>query len=381
MFELGSITKAVTGLLLADAVVRGEVALDTSLADCLPGARPRAAITLGRARDATRPGCRACRSRSCAARGFTNLTDPYAGSTVEELLADLARVRPRRRPHALLELRRRAARPGARRARRHAVRARSSTSACSARSASREVWAHGAPGGRAAARPPRPPGPAVDDWAPTRPAGCLRGTVARRARARRRVPAPPPALAEAVALALTPRAQRGPMRVGPGLDALARRPAASRCGGTTAARTAAARSPASCRRRGRAVAAVANAPKSPDRARRRWLSSARSRARSGRGRAARRRAGRPARRCPSPGTTKPHWPPSQAPCWSTNVPGAAVERAASRARSRGRRARRTSAARRRSRPRARRAYALRTVARVERRPVGRLVVGRLRPSR
>ena len=41
VFELGSITKAVTGLLLADAVVRGEVALDTRLEECLPGARPR----------------------------------------------------------------------------------------------------------------------------------------------------------------------------------------------------------------------------------------------------------------------------------------------------------------------------------------------------
>ena len=47
VFELGSVTKAVTGLLLADAVVRGEVALDTPLTDCLPGARPRAPITLG----------------------------------------------------------------------------------------------------------------------------------------------------------------------------------------------------------------------------------------------------------------------------------------------------------------------------------------------
>jgi CubicO group peptidase (beta-lactamase class C family) len=46
VFELGSITKAVTGLLLADAAVRGEVALDEPLAACLPGARPRAPITL-----------------------------------------------------------------------------------------------------------------------------------------------------------------------------------------------------------------------------------------------------------------------------------------------------------------------------------------------
>ena len=42
VFELGSITKAVTGLLLADAMVRGEVRLDTTLDRCLPGARPLA---------------------------------------------------------------------------------------------------------------------------------------------------------------------------------------------------------------------------------------------------------------------------------------------------------------------------------------------------
>ena len=42
VFELGSITKAVTGLLLADAAVRGEVALETPLSDCLLGARPLA---------------------------------------------------------------------------------------------------------------------------------------------------------------------------------------------------------------------------------------------------------------------------------------------------------------------------------------------------
>ena len=43
-FELGSITKTFTGLLLADAVERGELALDDQLADHLPElAAPRPA--------------------------------------------------------------------------------------------------------------------------------------------------------------------------------------------------------------------------------------------------------------------------------------------------------------------------------------------------
>src|SRR5918999_1279839 len=46
--ELGIPVKLIgIGEQLDDAVVRGEVALDTPLADCLPGARPRAPITLG----------------------------------------------------------------------------------------------------------------------------------------------------------------------------------------------------------------------------------------------------------------------------------------------------------------------------------------------
>lgn len=46
-FEIGSITKAVTGLLYADALTRGEVAPDTSLGEVLPlGDAPAARVTL-----------------------------------------------------------------------------------------------------------------------------------------------------------------------------------------------------------------------------------------------------------------------------------------------------------------------------------------------
>ena len=78
VFELGSITKAVTGLLLADAVVRGEVALDTPLGDCLPGAR---ALALGDLASHT-AGLPRLPLAFLRRRGFFDLADPYAGTTV-----------------------------------------------------------------------------------------------------------------------------------------------------------------------------------------------------------------------------------------------------------------------------------------------------------
>jgi len=94
VFELGSITKVVTGLLLADAVVRDEVELDTTLDLLLPGARP---LRLGdlATHAAGLPSVPLALLRRV---GLTNSTDPYARTTVEELVADLAPVRvlPRR---------------------------------------------------------------------------------------------------------------------------------------------------------------------------------------------------------------------------------------------------------------------------------------------
>ena len=94
VFELGSITKAVTGLLLADAVVRGEVALDTPLEECLEGARARKPITLGALATHT-SGLPRMPLAFMRRVGVTAKTDPYAGSTVQELVADLAGVRVR----------------------------------------------------------------------------------------------------------------------------------------------------------------------------------------------------------------------------------------------------------------------------------------------
>ena len=94
--ELGSITKTVTGLLLADAVVRGEVALDTPLAECLPGARAEPPIVLGDLASHT-AGLPRLPLALLRRVGFTNTTDPYARTTVPELVQHLSRVRVRRR--------------------------------------------------------------------------------------------------------------------------------------------------------------------------------------------------------------------------------------------------------------------------------------------
>jgi len=94
VFELGSITKVVTGLLLATAVDRGLVTLDTRLEACLPCVRSRVPITLGALGSHT-AGLPRLPLALLRRKGVRNLTDPYADTTVEELLDHLARVRVR----------------------------------------------------------------------------------------------------------------------------------------------------------------------------------------------------------------------------------------------------------------------------------------------
>jgi CubicO group peptidase (beta-lactamase class C family) len=274
VFELGSITKAVTGLLLADAVVRGEVALETPLTDCLPAARPRAPIALGELATHT-AGLPRLPLAFLRRRGFTNLTDPYDGSTVEELLADLARVRPRRRRMRYSNFG--AALLG------QALAARAGTpyetlvhERVLEPLGIGEVWAHGAP---AVAPPHDRRGRTVLAWdlGAYAPAGCLRGTVRGALGLATACLRPPPALAEAVALALAPRARRGPLRAGLGWM---RGPAGRDTqmwwhnGGTHGSRAFVGLVPET----GRAVAAATNSPKPPDRYAGKALSPARSRA-------------------------------------------------------------------------------------------------------
>jgi serine-type D-Ala-D-Ala carboxypeptidase/endopeptidase len=254
VFELGSITKAVTGLLLADAVVRGEVALDTPLAECLRTPSP---ITLGALATHT-AGLPRLPLAFLRRHGFTNRTDPYERSTLDELLGDLAGVRLRRRRMrysnfgvALLG-QALAARAGG--AYEELVHARVLGPLGIA-----DVWAREAPD---VVQPHDRRGRPVPPWTlgAYAPAGCLRGTV-RGALALSTACLERPT--EAVALALTPRARRGPMEAGLGWM---RMPAARDVrmwwhnGGTHGSRAFTGFVPETRT----AVAAVTNSPKSPD---------------------------------------------------------------------------------------------------------------------
>lgn len=200
VFELGSITKAVTGLLLADAVVRGEVALDTTLGECLPGAR---GLRLG---DLASHSSGLPRLPLAFLRrgGFRAGPDPYSGTTLGELLDDLATVRLRRPRvrysnfgmallgHAL------AARLGAPYEQLVEERVLGPLGVA-------EVWARGAP---TVAQPHDRRGRPVGAWSfgAYAPIGCLRGTARGALALSAACLRPPAAMAEAVALALTPRA-------------------------------------------------------------------------------------------------------------------------------------------------------------------------------
>jgi CubicO group peptidase (beta-lactamase class C family) len=213
VFELGSITKVATGLLLADAVVRCKVALDTPLGECVPVAGQGAEIRLG---DLARHRSGLPRLPLAFLRrvGFFDLTDPYEGSTVDELLADLERVRLRRPRFrysnfgvALLgqALAARAGRPYEELVQERVL----------GQLELGEVWAHGAP---PVAQPHTRRGRPVPPWTlgAYAPAGCLRGT-ARGALALSVACLDPPApMAEAVALALEPSGRRGAVDIGLG---------------------------------------------------------------------------------------------------------------------------------------------------------------------
>ena len=262
VFELGSITKAVTGLLLADAVVRGEVALDTPLEECLEGARARKPITLGALASHT-SGLPRMPLAFMRRVGLTAKSDPYAGSTVQELVADLAGVRVR--SHRMRYSNLGAALLG----QALAARAGASFEELAETRVLRplgvqEIWACAAP---PVAQPHDRRGRPVPPWtlAAYAPAGCLRGTVRGALSLATACLAPPGAMAEAVALALTPRARRGPIQVGLGWmhSPVAR---ATRMwwhsGGTNGSRAFT----GFVSERGEAVAAATNSPKSPDRA-------------------------------------------------------------------------------------------------------------------
>lgn len=96
VFEAGSITKGLTGLLLAQMVAAGEVELEQPIGDLLPDglelAPGPAAITLGELATHRSGLPRLAGGPEMQARMTSD--DPYAGSTTTEIFADLARVTP-----------------------------------------------------------------------------------------------------------------------------------------------------------------------------------------------------------------------------------------------------------------------------------------------
>lgn len=96
VFEAGSITKGLTGLLLAQMVAAGEVELEQPIGALLPDslelAPELAAITLGDLATHRSGLPRLASGPEMQARITSD--DPYAGSTTAEIFADLARVTP-----------------------------------------------------------------------------------------------------------------------------------------------------------------------------------------------------------------------------------------------------------------------------------------------
>jgi serine-type D-Ala-D-Ala carboxypeptidase/endopeptidase len=101
IFELGSVTKVVTGLVLADLAAHGVVGLDDPLAGYLPAsvAVPSSQgreITLGDL--ASHVGGLPRLPRGMLGRWLADRHDPYAGLSVQDVHDSLARTRLRRRP-------------------------------------------------------------------------------------------------------------------------------------------------------------------------------------------------------------------------------------------------------------------------------------------
>ncbi|GMU66929.1 MAG: hypothetical protein AMXMBFR36_32030 [Acidobacteriota bacterium] len=93
LYEIGSVTKVFTALLLADAVVRGEVALETPIAELLP---PGVELPAGAAKRITLEMLATHRSglpRIPAELDATDYRDPYAAYGEAELWATLGAVR------------------------------------------------------------------------------------------------------------------------------------------------------------------------------------------------------------------------------------------------------------------------------------------------
>lgn len=100
-FQIASLTKIFTALLLADAALRGELSLDDPLANFLPVAPPSFEGRVITLRDlATHTSGLPLRPPSRVDRSQDN---PYAGYTQDDLFADIAATRLSRAPGAAFE--------------------------------------------------------------------------------------------------------------------------------------------------------------------------------------------------------------------------------------------------------------------------------------
>jgi D-alanyl-D-alanine-carboxypeptidase/D-alanyl-D-alanine-endopeptidase len=98
-FEAGSVTKAVTGLLLALAIEAGEVSRSDRLDRFLPGTGPAGGATL--AELATHTSGLPRLPAATLLRALAHPSDPYRGVSLPRLIRDTRRVRPRRPGNAV----------------------------------------------------------------------------------------------------------------------------------------------------------------------------------------------------------------------------------------------------------------------------------------
>lgn len=99
VFQIGSITKVFTALALADAVVRGELSLDTPLAAYLPGTeQPCRAADISLGHLATHTSGLPRLPRGLRRKALRNRLDPYREFGTADLLAALAVSRLRSAP-------------------------------------------------------------------------------------------------------------------------------------------------------------------------------------------------------------------------------------------------------------------------------------------
>jgi CubicO group peptidase (beta-lactamase class C family) len=96
MFELGSITKALTGTLLADMVAKGELKLDDPIGPYLPiaaqGNTSLAAVTFRQLTTHSAGIARVPMTLAFLKAGLTDPSDPYANYSESDFVADLANM-------------------------------------------------------------------------------------------------------------------------------------------------------------------------------------------------------------------------------------------------------------------------------------------------